>query len=387
MLKALLPFSYATRHLLRDIPRFLQKVGGSAIVVLLVMAAGAFNGGMEALLSSSGSENNVILLSAGSEEAIERSEIPIQTEELAKAGIRGISSDLGAIAVSGEVHFMGSVQASGQSDRAQAFIRGVNTSAIQVHQRVRILEGDFPKSGEVMVGKLSHSLLGVDSANLTVGGKINFESEEFIISGIFEAPGTVMESEIWMDRSDLMTLTQMEALSCVIVRLESADFYSATDLFTKQRLDLELSAVRESDYYSKLADFYGPIRAMTWVTAGLIGAGAIFGGFNMLYAAFATRIRELATLQAIGFSRTALFISLIQESLLATLSGTLLAALLAVLLLEGQSVQFSMGTFHLSLTGMIVLSGLFTGFLLGILGAIPPAIRCLGSTLTSALRS
>jgi len=40
---------------------------------------------------------------------------------------------------------------------------------------------------------------------------------------------------------------------------------------------------------------------MTWITAGLIAAGALFGGINTLYAAFASRVREMATLQAIGF--------------------------------------------------------------------------------------
>jgi ABC-type antimicrobial peptide transport system permease subunit len=126
---------------------------------------------------------------------------------------------------------------------------------------------------------------------------------------------------------------------------------------------------------------------MTWLTAGLIAAGAIFGGFNLLYAAFASRIRELATLQAIGFRRSAVFISLVQESLLATLSGTLLAALMAVVLLEGHTVHFSIGTFSLALSTQVISSGLLMGLLLGILGAVPPAIRCLGAPLPSTLRS
>jgi hypothetical protein len=34
-----------------------------------------------------------------------------------------------------------------------------------------------------------------------------------------------------------------------------------------------------------------------------------------------------------------------------------------------------------------VLAGLLTGLLLGILGSIPPAVRCLGTPLPTALRS
>jgi ABC-type lipoprotein release transport system permease subunit len=381
-----LPLAYATRNLLRDIPRLLQKIGGSCVVVFLIIAAGAFNEGMKSVLRASGSPNNVILVSAGSEESVERGEIDVQVETLAAAGIRGIESRLGQPAVSGEVHFMGELTTDAGGAR-QALLRGITPAAFEVHREARILEGDFPASGQVLAGRLAHHMLGLSAEAMRPGAEVEFEGQTFTIAGIFEAPGTVMESEIWFDRSDLMTLTQRESLSCVIVRLANPDRFPAADLFAKQRLDLELSAIREVDYYDKLSGFFAPIRAMTWLTAGLIAAGAIFGGFNLLYAAFASRIRELATLQAIGFRRSAVFISLVQESLLATLSGTLLAALMAVVLLEGHTVHFSIGTFSLALSTQVISSGLLMGLLLGILGAVPPAIRCLGAPLPSTLRS
>ena len=380
----LLPFAYATRNLLRDLPRFAQKVGGSALVVFLIFAAGSFNEGMDSVLRSSGSPENVILLGAGSEESVERSQIDVQSESLAAAGIRGIAKRLDAPAVSGEVHFMGSLARPGEA-AAQGLLRGITPSAFEVHQKVRIIEGRFPASGEIIVGRLAHHVLGEES--LELGEDLVFEEQTFEIVGRFEAPGTVMESEVWMDRNDLMSLTQRDSLSCVVIRMDSAEDFKSADLFAKQRLDLELTAIRESDYYAKVSAFFGPIRAMTWLTAGLIAAGAIFGGFNMLYAAFASRIRELATLQAVGFTRTAIFISLVQESLLATLTGTLVAAYAAVLLLEGQTVYFSIGTFSLQMSAAVVLAGLAAGTLLGVLGSIPPAIRCLGAPLPSALRS
>ncbi|MEJ6699599.1 MAG: FtsX-like permease family protein, partial [Akkermansiaceae bacterium] len=116
-------------------------------------------------------------------------------------------------------------------------------------------------------------------------------------------------------------------------------------------------------------------------------AGAIFGGLNTLYAAFASRIREMATLQSIGYTRSALLVSLIQESLLATLTGTLVAFLVAYFLLDGQTVPFSIGTFTLTLTPSVIGVGLVAGVLLGTLGTLPPAIRCLSPALPKALRS
>ncbi|MBL9151377.1 MAG: ABC transporter permease [Verrucomicrobiales bacterium] len=382
----MLPFSYAIRHLLRDPARLAQKTLGAGLVVFLVLAAGSFNSGMKQVLQATGSPLNVILLGAGSEESVERSEIAMSVETQATAGIRGIASRLGVPAVSGEVHYMGMISVPGQPD-AQAILRGVTVSALEVHREVRVLEGRYPRSGEVMVGMLAHEALDLPRESLQVGGTVEWEGQRFAISGRFEAPGTVMESEIWCDRNDLMTSIKRDRLSCLVIRLESGDAFKEADLFCKQRLDLELVALRESDYYGQLAGFYGPLRGMTWLTAALIGAGAVFGGLNILYAAFASRVRELATLQAIGFRRGPILFSLVQESLVTSLIGTLLAAFLAIACLEGVTVPFSIGAFHLGLPLPVIAGGMLTGILLGTLGALPPALRCLRMPLPSALRS
>jgi putative ABC transport system permease protein len=237
-----------------------------------------------------------------------------------------------------------------------------------------------------MVGRLMYRRFGVEAIDLAPGRTIAFGKTEFTISGIFEAPGTVLESEAWFDRNDLATLTQRDSLSAVYLRLGDAEF-DDVHVFTLQRNDLELSAIREDKYYEKLSSFYAPIRAMTWVTAALVAAGAIFGGLNTLYAAFASRIREMATLQSIGYTRTALLISLVQESLLATLTGTLLAFVLAMFFLDGLSIPLSLGTFTMELTPGIILTGLGTGLALGTFGTLPPAFRCLKPALPIALRS
>lgn len=382
----MLPFTYAIRHLFRDPARLLQKVGGAALVVFLLLAAGSFNHGMEGLLRGSGSPLNVIFLGAGSEESVERSEVRPDAESQISAGVRGISTRAGVAAVSGEVHYMGLFDVAGKTG-ARALARGVSPAAFEVHREVRLLEGRYPRSGEVIVGRLAAHALGIGEGELKTGAILHFEGVDLSVAGIFEAPGTVIESEIWMDRTDLMTLVLRDTLSCVVVRLEEAIAFPEADLFAKQRLDLELVAIREEAYYAKLAEFYGPIRMMTWLTAALVAAGAVFGGINVLYAAFASRIRELATLQAVGFSRPAILFSLVQESLVSTLLGTLLASFLALGVLEGVMIPFAMGTFRLTLSAAVLALGLGAALLLGTLGALPPAWRCLMAPIPLALRS
>lgn len=382
----MLPLTYALRNLFRDRSRLLQTVGGSALVVLLIMSASALNQGMSEVLSASGSPKNAILLGTGSEESIQRSEVSAQLAGIAEGGIRGVSKTLGRSATSPEIHYMSFLETA-DGRKGQGLFRGVTPGALLVHPEVRLIEGSFPRAGEIMIGRLAWRKLGFEESDLKPGAKMKLENSELTVSGVFAAPGTVMESEVWAALGDLHMLAQRETVSCVVLRMDDPEDFSEADLFAQQRLDLELTAMRESDYYAALSDFYGPIKVMTWLTAGLVAAGAIFGGFNTLYAAFAARIRELATLQAIGFGRAAVFISLVQESLIACLAGTLLASVAALIVLDGRTIPFSIGAFTISISPQVAIIGLVAGILLGILGSIPPAIRCLLPSLPKALRS
>lgn len=355
-------------------------------MVLLMVSAAALNHGMTQVLSASGSPNNVIIMGAGSEESIERSEVHLEAEAAAATGIDNTATILGTPAVSGEITYQAPIRTESGKEEP-ALLRGVLPKALLVHTTVRLLEGTFPNSGEVMVGKLAHRKLGIPENEIAVGKTLYFGNVAHKISGIFSAPGTVLESEIWFDRNDLSTLTQRDTLSAIYARLDSPEDFDNAHVFTLLRNDLELSALREDDYYSKLESFYAPIKIMIWLTVSLVAAGAIFGGLNTLYAAFGSRTREMATLQSIGYTRKALLVSLLQESLLATMTGTLIALLIASLFLEGITVPFSVGTFTLTLSPSVLITGLTTGLLLGTLGALPPAIRTLAPKLNKALRS
>jgi putative ABC transport system permease protein len=382
----MLPFTYAVRNLFRSKSRLLQTIGGSALVVLLVMASVSINHGMKQVLSASGSDRNVILVGAGSEESIQRSEVAESSAGIAETSIPGISERLGIRAVSSEIHYMNYLQLP-DGHRSQAMLRGVTPAAMRVHPEIRITEGTFPSSGQVMVGRLAWRKLGLKEDRLKPGVRVMLDGQSLVVSGKFSAPGTVLESELWATLGDLRVLSKRDTLSCVVIRLDDPADFDEADLFAKQRLDLEISALRESDYYARLSSFFKPLRAMTWITAGLIAAGALFGGLNTLYAAFASRVREMATLQAIGFGRGSLLLSLIQESTLACLSGALIASLIAVLLLDGRTIPFSIGTFTLEISPSVALTGMGTGLFLGLLGVLPPALRCLKPSLHAALRT
>ena len=148
----LLPLSYATRNLGRSVPRLALSVGGAALVALLAMAGAGFALGMDRALRASGHERNVILLGAGSEESVERSEIPRATAGQVSASAPGIGAWDGQPLASPEINVALTVSADAPGDRearasANGLVRGVTPSAFLVHPQVRMTAGRAPESG------------------------------------------------------------------------------------------------------------------------------------------------------------------------------------------------------------------------------------------------
>jgi len=385
----LLPFEYAARNLGRSPTRLAMSLLGSVLVVLLAIAAFAFVRGMERSLAGSGSPDNVILLGAGSEESIERSEISPSVAGQVTASVYGIRSDAGQAYVSPEVHVaLGVAFEADKEPTSQAVFRGVTNSAYLAHPQVRLVEGRSPNTGadEVIVGQLAATRLGVAEDRLAVGQTLWVDERAFEIVGRFAAPNTVMNAEVWVPLTSLQTLTRRETVSCVVLTMGEGDF-SDVDVFAKNRVDLELSAIPETEYYAQLSAFYQPVKMMIWITAILIGAGGVLGGLNTMYAAFASRIREVGTLQSLGFPRRAIVISFMQESILSAAAGAVIGALIALLLLDGVSIKFSMGAFGLLIDGPTIGFGIAAGLLLGIIGSIPPTIRCLRLPVAESLKA
>ena len=158
-------------------------------------------------------------------------------------------------------------------------------------------------------------------------------------------------------------------------------------MFCKERLDLELQAMRETDYYASLQNDYAPVRWLAWVVVLLVSGAGVFAGLNTMYGSVVGRIPELSMLQTIGFVRRSIVVSLIQEGLLLAAAASLLAALVALVFVNGAAVRFTMGAFTLRIDSMAVLIGCGVGLLLGFFGAIPPAFRALRMPIVDGLKA
>lgn len=386
-----LPFDYALRNLGRSRTRLVASLLGSALVVLLVLASAGFVRGMErTLVTADGLNRNMILLGAGSEEALERSQIDASVAGIAQASIPGLKKVGGVAYVSPEINMALPVrERAGDEATYNAVMRGVRPVALLVHAEVEIVEGRLPRSGEeeLLVGGLAATRLGLPEERLAIGRTLHFDDRDWTIVGRYRAPNTVMDAEIWLPLVDLQIATNREAsLSSVVLSLDTATPIEV-DIFAKSRLDLEIAAMPESEYYRGIAEFYRPIRIMILVTASLIAIGGVLGGLNTMYAAFAARVREVGMLQALGYTRRAVVMSLAEESVFVSMCGAIVAVAIGLAVLDGLAVRFSMGAFALVLDAPVVLAGLAGGLLVGLVGAVPPLVRCLRLPIPEALKS
>jgi putative ABC transport system permease protein len=383
----LLPWDYGVRNLFRRPTRSLLTLLGLTLVVLLVLVVAGFVRGLDASLAISGDPRVGIVHSLGASENIENSSIAGRTPGIVSASLSGVQRRYGAAYVSPELYLGTRVGAGEDSEPSLGLVRGVTSSAALVRWRVQTISGHWPGPGEVMVGRLAATKLGRDPQSLATGRTIQFEGRDWIVSGSFAASGSALESELWCPLDDLQRAMKRQDLSLVAVTLSTPDDFAALDEFCKERLDLELAVTRESEYYASLRRHYTEVRVLAWSVMLLVAGAGVFVGLNTMFGAVAGRVRELGTLQVVGFLRRAILLSLMQESVLLAAAATLAAAAIALPLAHGFAVRFTMGAFPLRIDGFALLAGCAVGLGLGLLGAIPPGLRALRLEIVEALKS
>jgi putative ABC transport system permease protein len=120
--------------------------------------------------------------------------------------------------------------------------------------------------------------------------------------------------------------------------------------------------------------------------------GAIFAALNTMYAAVATRSREIATLRAIGFGGFPVLVSVMIEAVVLSFLGGLAGAFIAWALFDNLSVStlgqsFTHVVFAFQVSLQLVLAGLVVAVLIGFVGGLLPAVRAARLPVTTALRT
>jgi putative ABC transport system permease protein len=385
---------------LRTIPQrrgpSLATVVGIAGVVAVLIAVLSIGEGFRKTLRTAGSPQNALVMRAGSDSEMMSVLVGDSVDIIAQApGIARGSVSPGEPPVplsSAELFVVVDVPKRTTGTPANVPLRGVQPAAFAARPELKMTSGRAFEWGknEVIVGEGAQKQF----RGLDVGTSVKWGQNEWTVVGAFSSKGAVWESEIWTDARVLQpSYRRGNSFQTVVAHLESAEAFDRfKDALTKDpRLDVLVQ--RESEYFAKQGrTMQGIIRNLGFLLAVLMGIGAVFGALNTMYSAVASRTREVATLRALGFGRAAVVVSVLAESLVLALVGSVLGAVLAWAFFDGYRAStlnwdtFSQVTFAFTVTPALMIQGIVFALFLGLIGGVFPAIRAARLPVTAALR-
>lgn len=374
----------------------LATVLGIAGVVAVFVGVLAIGEGFRRALRSAGSPDNALVLRAGSDSEMMSVLLRDAVEIIAQApGVARAPALAGGPPValsSGELFVIVDLPKRSTGTTANVPLRGVQPPAFATRRDLRITSGRSFEWGrnEILVGEGAQKQF----VGLEVGNRLKWGQNDWTVVGTFSADGALWESELWTDAAVLQPAYRRgNSFQTVIAKLESTDAFDRFKdaLTTDPRLDVQV--LRESEYFANQGRTLSAIiRGLGFTVSLLMAIGAVFGSLNTMYSAVAARTREVATLRALGFGRSAVVVSVLAESLLLALAGGALGAFLAWLLFDGYRTStlnwdsFSQVTFAFDVTTPLLVAGTLFALAMGFVGGLFPAVRAARLPVTAGLR-
>lgn len=360
-------WSYVLRSIKARLAENVAVVGVVGMVVGACVLILSFADNLRTMTVSSGDPETVIVLARG---ATSESASTINKDMFDRLRVvKGIQEVQRRLLVSGEL--VGRTQLREAKGKwMYVMVRGIDPISLDVRQKIRIVRGRAPQPGteEVMIGKKLEGLF----PELAVGGHWGRRP----VVGEFVANGSLLETEVWMDRNQLAVMLGRrvtEPISTVIVRVASP---ADTETVIRGVEEIGAWAMTEPAFYETFVGDSSTVIDMVIVFSLILGLGASIAAANTLYSSMLARSVELATLYAIGIRRGRIGMLVLRESLLLALAGAVVGSLMAFAL-DGQELArlwtddpFVHFPIHVSAAPLA--KGLVVALGIGLLGGLVP---------------
>ena len=379
---------------IRTIPRrfgaSVVAIVGIAGVVVVFVSVLSIAAGFQAAMVGAGSASRAIVMRSGSDSEMTSGLTGPDTDVVKEAP--GIAQQDHRPIAAAEMYVVIDLNKRSTNTPANVPLRGIEPMSLAVRKEVKIVEGRMLEFGtnEAVVGRAAqHQFLGIN-----VGSEYQSKQLTLKIVGVFESNGSVGESELWADVRTLQNAYRRgNSYQSVLALLDSpASFKGFKDWLTTNT-NLTVNARPEDEYYaSQTQVMTSLINGIGYITAALMGVGAVFGAILTMYTAVATRTREIATLRALGFNTFAVLVSVLGEALALGAVGGVIGGALAYVGFNGYETAtmnfqtFSQVAFAFKVTPLLLTQGLVYSLLMGLIGGLLPAIRAARLPIASALR-
>ncbi len=387
-----IPLKYNLRNLMVRKVSTGMTILGVALVVTVFLLVMSLAEGVRKTFQTSVSPLNLIVMRVGAQSDVQSFVLRDQVETI--KALPGIARDeKGQPLVSPESVILINVPRR-DGKKTNVIVRGVQPAAFQLRPPLPIVEGRMFRYGtnEAIVSRRTKERF----ASTEVGQTIQSGSQKWQVVGIFDAKGSPYDSEIWADAHDVQAQTRRDqGFSIVRVRVPDAASRDRFAAAVKGNQQVKLDAKREDVYFEEQMGTAKPIQFLAYFVAILMAVGASFGAMNTMYAQVSARIREIATLRALGFPRRSILLSFVLESLALGVLGGLLGAVIATLVVKffltaptgTQNFNtFAEILFNFQLSSWLLVAGMIFSVAIGLFGGFFPAARAARLKIINALR-
>jgi putative ABC transport system permease protein len=392
-MKMLRQIGSVTMMNLRSLP---QRLGTSIVIVIgiagvvaVLISVLAMSTGMLKTMENTGRNDRAIVLRNGSA-AESSSALPRDAARLIgdAAGIKRDSD--GKPIISAEAMRVLTVYKKEDGAEVNVAIRGVGAKSATLRPEFKIIEGRMfePALAELVVGRAANRQF----RNLNVGDKVVTRDATWTVVGLYTT-GDSHESELMTDVEALVSIGRRGGYQSVTAQLESAAAFTDFRNALTSNPALSVDVHREREYYAQQSKrITQVITIVAYVVGGIMAIGAVFSALNTMYSAVSARVREIATLRALGFGAAAMVLSVLVEAIVLALIGGSIGAVIAWLFFNGHTVSTTTGVgghliFDLAVSPQLVVVGIVWSCAIGLIGGLFPAIRAARLPVATALRA
>jgi putative ABC transport system permease protein len=357
----------------------LASVVAVALTIAVLLFFLALANGLSKTVEGSGAEDVAIVIREGSNAELNSVVTRDQLNVLAAGP--GVVLRGGAPAASGELLVIVDGVKRSSGTNANMPFRGIGPEGLALRRSVNIVQGRMfnPGTNEIVVGA---GLLR-EFAGFEFGRTIRLRGTTWQIVGVFEAPGTVFESELWADIAVTQSLfNRPNVYQTMRIQLQSAAGLQAFRQWAENDPRLNgLEVMSEREYYARQASQSAQgFTFIAWLLGIMMAIGALAGALNTMYSSVAARSTEIATLRIIGFSGWAAFFGTMVEALALSALGGVLGVLLAFIVFNGRTTStlgagFTQLVFKFELSPPIIISAIVMAVVIGLFGGLLPGIR------------
>ncbi|MHB0961049.1 MAG: ABC transporter permease [Pirellulaceae bacterium] len=368
-----------------------MAVGGIALVVVVFVTLLSLAAGFRKVVETSGSPHNVIVLRKGADAELQSQVLRETARVISQLPIVAEEKGQKLVAFESVIILARPKRGGGETN---VTIRGASPQARAVHADVRLTQGRWytPGSAEAVLGVgLARRLQDVGIGQTMTVGRNNWH-----IVGLFEAGGSALESELWMDGDLLQSAFHRDGVfQSVLFRAKGSAHQAAQQLNALTNHDLRLRAMQaltEKEYYEKQAKLMADvITILGGLLTAIMSTGAIAGAMNTMYAAVSQRRREIGCLLSMGFTPESVWLAFMLESLLLAALGAAVGCTVSLAfggMKTGMTnwATFSETAFEFLVTPQILATATLVSLLMGFIGGVVPAFHAARMKVVDALR-